>query len=61
MAGFSKTQLLPTLHILYVYAGFVRCLWGQNYQPWYLVSTFTQSYFLRFFLLWLLDGQILQQ
>jgi hypothetical protein len=29
MAGFSKTQLLPTLHVLYIYAGFVRCLRGQ--------------------------------
>jgi hypothetical protein len=26
-----------------VYAGVVPCLCGQNYQQWYLASTFTQS------------------
>jgi hypothetical protein len=26
---------------MYLYAGFVRSLWGQDYQPWYLASTFT--------------------
>jgi hypothetical protein len=28
---------------LYLYAGFVRCLREQNYQQWYLTSTFTRS------------------
>jgi hypothetical protein len=26
---------------MYVYAGFVRCLRGENYQQWYLASKFT--------------------
>jgi hypothetical protein len=28
-------------HCMYIYAGFVRYLQGQNYQQWYLASTFT--------------------
>jgi hypothetical protein len=31
MAGFSKTQLLATLHYTYIYAGFFGCLQGPNY------------------------------
>jgi hypothetical protein len=34
---------------MYVCAGFVWCLWWQNYQQWYFVSTFIQSWFLWFF------------
>jgi hypothetical protein len=30
-----------TAHTVRVSAGFVRCLWGQNYQQWYVASTFT--------------------
>jgi hypothetical protein len=36
MAGFSRTQILPTLH-----AGFVQGLQGQNYQQWCLNHIFT--------------------
>jgi hypothetical protein len=44
LCGFSKTQLLPPLHVcLCVCGGFVWCLRGQNYQQWYLASTFTRS------------------
>jgi hypothetical protein len=38
-----SARLRYSPHCTYMYAGFVLCLRGQDYQQWYLVSTFTQS------------------
>jgi hypothetical protein len=47
-------------HCTYVYASFVRCLGGggQNYQQWYLASTFTWSQSLWSFLLGLFEDKV---